>query len=142
FLLNVDKSDFLNNKTIQFTKLAAIDSIEEARSFLVDQYIEELLRQSFKSWIEEIENKGKINLKKNNFFKSTNDIELVNETFQRRHLLIHNDGVVNDLYLLNVDSSCLEDVAKGETLIIGTDYIESRISLFRKLGIILIYLFS
>lgn len=142
FLLNVDKSDFLTSKTIQFSKLAAIGSIEEARSFLVDQYIEELLRQSFNSWINEIENKGKINLKKKNFFKNSNDIELVNETFQRRHLLIHNDGIVNDLYLLNVDSSCLEDIEKGKTLIVETDYIESRISLFRKLGIILIFLFS
>lgn len=142
FILNIDHSDFIEKKSITFSNLAKIGDIEEARNFLVDQYIEELLRSSFNDWINEFDKKMKINIDKLQIVKENSDLDYMNETFQRRHLLIHNDGIVNDLYLTKTKPFTTDHVEKGDSLEPTSDYILSRIKLFKKVGIILIYMYS
>lgn len=130
----------LKDKKIGYSLLKDIGSVEEAKSFLIDQYIEQLLRNSFIDWLEEFKKTIKIDLSRNSYVK--NSILLINETIQRRHLIIHNDGKVNDLYLNKIDPSLREGLTKGEQLSSDYDYINDRISTFRTFGLILIYLYG
>ena len=142
FLTNVDKSNLLEKRSIQFTDLLKIGSVHEAREFLLDQYIEELIRGSFESWVKAIDTTLKINLNQINTIRDNNDIEIMQETFQRRHLLVHNDGVVNDLYLSKIDPRIVKVEKKGEKLSTTPDYIKNRILIFQKVGGILVYRYA
>lgn len=137
----IDKVDVSNqlikDKELTFSELRDFETIEDAKIYLQDSYIDKLLRSSFEDWVKNIDDKMKLNLQGNKII--SNDIKSVVETLQRRHLIIHNDGLVNDFYLRRVDSSLLEGVKKGEKLLIGEDYITKRIGTIRKFGIILIH---
>ncbi len=141
YVNNLDISEqVLKDKKLDFKLLREIGSVEEAKSFLIDQYIEKLLRTSFNDWLNEFKDTIKIDMARNPFIK--NDIKLINETIQRRHLIIHNDGRVNDLYFNKIDHSLRENLTKGEILSSDYGYIDKRIATFRKFGLILIYLYG
>lgn len=137
YVYNLDvKNSTLNDRTLTFYDLKNIESIDDAKEFLADQYIEKLLKGSFDSWIQEL------NKKLNIYFDTPElkeDVLLVTETFQRRHLIIHNDGIVNNWYINNVDSALRKDLVKGAKLELDDDYILSRIAIIRKFGLMLIY---
>ncbi|MCG7346092.1 hypothetical protein MHZ92_18425 [Sporosarcina sp. ACRSL] len=141
FIHNLDVSNqVIKDKPLTYYDLKNIGSIEDAKTFLLDQYIENLLRNSFEEWIKELDKKVNINLHSVRELKE--EIILVTETLQRRHLIIHNDGKINDLYINKIDPSLRNNLIKGETLELDDGYIQSRISVFRKFGLILIYLYG
>ncbi|QGS68717.1 hypothetical protein CV093_10240 [Oceanobacillus sp. 143] len=94
------------------------------------------------NWIEEIEKRMKIKVTNHEVLKQNDDIDYINETFQRRHLLIHNNGEVNDLYLTKTQHFTVGGLRKGQKLDNSNEYIEEKIKLFKKVGIILVYLYS
>ena len=141
FIHNLDVSNqVIKDKPLTYDDLRNFNSVEDAKIFLLDQYIENLLRNSFDSWIVEFEDKMKINVLKIHDLKT--DINVINETFQRRHLIIHNEGIVNDLYIKKVDEKLTNNVVKGEILHLDRKYIKLRLSTFRKFGLILLYLYG
>lgn len=138
YINNYDVTNqIIKEKTLTFTDLKNFESVDDARVFLQDQFIDNLLRSSFDGWLNELEGKLKINLRKEKFI--SDDINLIIETLQRRHLIIHNDGIVNDFYIKKVSPELREDVQKGEELNLDKNYIESRIKVIRKFGLVLIY---
>lgn len=138
FIHHIDVSNqIIKDKPLNFHELKSFDTIEDAKIFLLDQYIENLLRNSFDGWLKELSEKLKIDLK--NAPELTMEIDLINETFQRRHIIVHNDGIVNDLYLKKVNSKLTKDISKGEYLDINDDYFASRIRTIRKFGLILLF---
>lgn len=140
FVQNVDQSDLIKNKQLTYSDLVKVGDIEEARMLLVDGYIEELLKLSFKSWLDEIEKKMNFKIKTNSFV--VNDIEKIFEVFQRRHLLIHNNGVVNSLYLTKVHPKLTENLEKNDSLVANEQYISDSIAMFRRFGLVLVYLYA
>lgn len=56
-----------------------------------------------------------------------------NELNERRNLLIHNDGIVNEVYLGNVDGSLRKGIKLGEKLKMNDKYIFDSINLIRQL---------
>lgn len=141
YIYSLDISNqVIKDKPLTFDDLKNFETVDDAKTFLLDQYIENLLRNSFDNWLDEIDSKMKINIKKMSELKV--EINLINETLQRRHLIIHNDGIVNDLYIKKVDSKLTSHLVKGEELELDTSYISSRIDVIRKFGLILIYLYG
>lgn len=138
YVKTMDYTDqVLKGKKIDFKTLAEIGSVDEAKAYLIDQHIETLLRASFTDWLDEIEGTLKIKVKRHPIIKE--DIKLINETIQRRHLIIHNDGVINDLYINKIDVSLRDSINKGDSLESDDEYLTERISIFRKFGLILIF---
>lgn len=127
----------LKDKKLDFILLKEIGSVEEAKTFLIDQYIEGLLRNSFQAWLEEFKKVINIDMYKLECVRES--IKYINETFQRRHIIIHNDGQVNDLYLNKIDMTLRERYKKGEYILSDYEYIDERINTFRNFGLILIY---
>ncbi|KAA0944143.1 hypothetical protein FQ087_18640 [Sporosarcina sp. ANT_H38] len=140
FIQNVDKSDFIEKKSLTYSELVKIGSVEEARIFLIDEYTEELLKKSFKYWLDEIERKLSIKVTSIEFLNQK--IEKTFEVFQRRHLLIHNNGIVNSSYLSKVHPSLISNFKKDDIIEINNKYIEDSIGLFRMFGIVILFKYA
>ncbi len=92
--------------------------VVEAMQLLMDKRVETALFQSFSKQILFFENELKVNT-----VRRIVDWDLINEAYQRRHLLAHNNGIVNTRYLRSVAGlSGVEGGKAGERLSVGWDY--------------------
>lgn len=112
----------LNAKEKQFTfdELSKFDTMDDARSYIVSWKVENLLRGSVEDWFEFFRNNLKLKLS-----VATHHAHDLTEIFQRRNLFVHNDGVVNNIYLSKVKG------AKDKTHLLN-----------KQLGVTKSYLFS
>lgn len=117
----------LNGKDKQFTfeELSNFSTIDEAKSYLVGWKIENLLRGSFEDWVDYFNSQIKLDLS----ITKKHYQELV-ENFQRRNLLVHNDGVVNKIYLSKVSPAFSKHIGVGQKLDVTKDYLFSAIDRF------------
>jgi hypothetical protein len=117
----------LNAKEKQFTfeELSNFSSLDDARSYLVSWKIENLLRGSYEDWIEYFRTQVKLELT-----VTTRHQERLVENFQRRNLFVHNDGVVNKIYLSKVAKSLTKPEMLNKKLVVSKDYLFSAIDRF------------
>ncbi|MEB7455120.1 hypothetical protein [Lysinibacillus sphaericus] len=120
-------------KSIKYSDLLDFESIEEALEHLIEQEVMEIMYGGLKSWITYF-NKAGINTKRVNAL-----LEEVNEASLRRNLVVHNDGIVNKVYLSKVDSKLIEEgISKGTRLKISKEYLESKIMIIKIYGTIIL----
>lgn len=131
YYLNIHGGDLINNKNLTFKQLKEFGDVDDARLYLVDSEIDSIFRDSFDRWFSNL--KEKLHMK-DMLAGEKETIELVNELYQRRNLLVHTDGYVNDYYIRNVPEKYRKDINKGEKLIIDYEYIVNRIKQVEKLG--------
>ncbi len=93
-LLNFYEVMFSSEIKIGLKELAKYNSIKEARDSIVDIEVDSIIRKPITDFIDWVESYLKIEI------KSTIQVwpEFV-EIIQRRHLLVHNKGIVNEQYL-------------------------------------------
>jgi hypothetical protein len=93
-------------------------NISEAMHMVMDKKVETVLFKNFTQQILFFEDDLKI--------KTANTIiswDLINEAYQRRNILVHNNGIVNDRYLKNVGAlPGVRKVKLGERLGVSGDY--------------------
>ncbi|WP_148630416.1 hypothetical protein [Bacillus sp. E214] len=135
FALSNKNPNFFNDDKIDFKTLTQIGSIDTAKEYLIDKYIESILRGSVTDWLLEL---SKIN-NKINITELSKHQPLLVEMFQRRHLLIHNNGIVNNLYLSKVDHNLTKEMVNGQELDTSKEYIKDRIKVVQEIGLLLIY---
>jgi hypothetical protein len=82
-------------KTFSLEDLESIGSIEDARAYIVDAVVEEVLREGFEKWLDFLQKKMNLSMG----YLEENKSKLI-EVFQRRNILIHNGGFVNRIYLV------------------------------------------
>jgi hypothetical protein len=111
------------DKTFTYEEIKKYDTLIELRRLHISTKIETLLRNSFLDWIKELRDKRKVPM---SFLDSTEEDILV-ETFMRRNLIVHNGGIVNNIYLSNVSPSLAKDVSLGAELELNLHYLEERI---------------
>ncbi len=119
-------------KLFSLEDLAKFGTVDDARAFYVTKRIEDILYGSFREWLSFLKNNAKLSMQ---YMES--DLDCLVETFQRRNLVVHNDGVVNALYLHNVEPSLTVDTKVGNQLRTDPDYLNQRIDLFEKNCILL-----
>lgn len=110
----------LDDKRLSFKEISALGSLEDAKSYLTDLKIEEVMRGSFETWLDFIKKHFKLQMDYIEPLRS----ELI-EIFQRRNLLVHNNGVVNAHYLKNV--SVENGVKLGSDLVVSSHYLQKAI---------------
>ncbi|WP_164219357.1 hypothetical protein [Virgibacillus sp. YIM 98842] len=132
---NYPASININKKTLTLSEIEKIGSIEEAKNYLVEQHVTDIMRQSNESWIKHIKSNFSITLE-----KELQDYEkIINEVFNRRNLIVHGGGEVNNIYLTKVDEKLREGIKKGDKIKIDKEYILSSIDIFRVYGLSLMY---
>lgn len=119
-------------KTIKYRDLMDFESIDEALEHLIENEVIDIMYGGFKSWISYL-NKAGVNTKKIDFFT-----EEINEAYSRRNLFVHNDGIINNVYLNKVSKEYSQDVAKGQRLSISEDYLTKTVNNVKIFGVILL----
>jgi hypothetical protein len=115
------RPEYINNseRNLTFSELIELNSIENAREFMIEKEVESVLRKSHSEHFDYLENKLNMPLRKNlpvwdKFIEIT----------ERRNLFVHCDGVVSSQYLKvcekhNVD---LSDIKVNQRLSIDPEY--------------------
>jgi hypothetical protein len=97
--------------------LKKCNDINEAIHILIDQKVEAVLFKNFTKQIMYFENELKITANK------IISWDLINEAYQRRNILVHNNGIVNRRYLKSVGAlPGFNEVKIGERLNVSEDY--------------------
>ncbi|RJP54143.1 MAG: hypothetical protein C4586_00375, partial [Anaerolineaceae bacterium] len=81
-------------KVFSLLDLKSFNTIEHARTYLIDTLVENILRGSFDDWLQFLKNRLKLSC---GYLDANYDC--LTEAFQRRNLLVHNGGIVNNIYL-------------------------------------------
>ena len=105
---------YLDKQQISFSEIANC-GIDEVRKKIVYREVDAIMRQSYTEWFKLFESHG---LK---FDSCKEELESLKEIYARRNILVHNAGVVNEIYLKNVPKST---VSKGEYLYATNRYLK------------------
>lgn len=119
-------------KTIKYRDLMDFESIDEALDHLIENEVIDIMYGGFKSWIYYL-NKAGVNTKKIDFLT-----EVINEAYSRRNLFVHNDGIINNVYLNKVSKEYSQDVVKGQRLSISEDYLIKAVNNVKIFGVIIL----
>lgn len=120
--LNPDAWDKDNKLT--FGDLKSLGSIDDARKFLIDMKIDSLMWGGFEDWFRYLTQHAKLSAS----YVVKNRDQLT-EVFQRRNVMVHNNGLVHTSYLNKVDSKLRKDVSIGDPLPVTPDYLSKAIDL-------------
>ncbi|MFB7159562.1 hypothetical protein [Lysinibacillus sp. NPDC056232] len=121
-----------NEKSIKYRDLMDFESLDEALEHLIEIEVIDIMYGGFKSWISYL-NKAGVNTKKIDLFT-----EVINEAYSRRNLFVHNDGVINNVYLNKVSKEYSQKVTKGQRLSISEDYLNKAVHNVKIFGVILL----
>jgi hypothetical protein len=124
-----------DERVLSLSELRAIGSIEDAENHLIDREVDALLRDSIEKQLEYFSSKRiRVNLDEIEKYKNN-----IIEIFQRRNLIVHNDGVVNKIYLSRISKELQEsEVKEGERLSVKDTYLNNAIDSIYLCGITLI----
>jgi hypothetical protein len=113
------KPEILRSADIKysFSDLEPFSTVDEFRHHFVENMADALLRGGFDDWMEWFDKKRKIKVE-----GVTENADALVEIFQRRHLLVHNGGVVNRFYLSKVSGDSVPAV--GQQLGVGSNYLK------------------
>jgi hypothetical protein len=112
-----------------FRELDAFASLEDFRAFCADKMAEGLLRGGLEDWLDWFGARHKVDVP-----GVTDCPEEFQEIFQRRHLLVHNGGLVNGIYLAKMAGR--QDLPKaGELLYVTRSYLLDALDVLTSAGI-------
>jgi hypothetical protein len=114
----------LTQKTLTLEDLESFKSIAEARQYLLDLRIDEIMRGSVDDWVRFLKSTAKLNAA----YLEPDYPRLV-EIFQRRNVFVHNNGRANAIYLNKVESDLRKGVSLGGELRVSSTYLSKAIDL-------------
>lgn len=121
-------------RVLSLADLRALGSVEDAENQLIEKEIDSLLRDTIEKQLDYFSSKRiKVNLDQLVDYKN----RLV-EIFQRRNIIVHNDGIVNKIYLSRVSKEVLDSEAQdGKRLDVTEEYLNKAIETIYLSGVIL-----
>jgi hypothetical protein len=111
--------------------LLKCDNLQDVKELMIDANIENIMYGSFDNWFQFLQQKMKLDvgiLSKNK--------EAVIEVFQRRNLLVHNNGIVNQRYLKGVGKS---NYRIGDKILISEEYLTQAITMLKLIGLNIVF---
>lgn len=133
-LLSFPGSGGIENKSLTLSEINSLGTMENAFHHLIDSEVESIMRKKYEDWIEYF--KKNMNIKTEVLDQNNN---LIVEITQRRNLFVHNEGIVNSIYLKKVDPSLSTDYKLGSKIKITDEYLYKSIDLIEHVGIILAF---
>jgi hypothetical protein len=113
------------DKTLSLEDLKKFGSVDDARVYLIEKKVTDLMRGSFSDWISFFKERTGLSMS----YLSPYMNKLI-EACERRNLLVHNNGIVNSIYLSKVDSDLRKERNKGDTITLTRKYLDERIDFF------------
>lgn len=125
YLLESYPQAYLSEKSITYSELVSFDSdLDEIKEKFINKEVEEFMRLPLSDWYKSFEN-----MHKAKFYFENNEFSQFKEIYYRRNLVVHNQGIVNEVYKKNIPDSTLE---LGERLCVNEDYLEQAFLIARK----------
>jgi hypothetical protein len=112
----------IKEKTLTLEDLRRIGSVTEAESYLISLRVDEIMWGSLEDWLKFLRNTVKLSMG----YLSTEEDTLV-EIFQRRNVIVHNNGTVHHSYMSKVAESLRTEIRAGQKLFVTTTYLKSSI---------------
>jgi hypothetical protein len=109
-------------KMFSYEDLAEFKSIEDARSHHILSKIDGILRGPLDEWITCLKAKPGLSM---SYLKD--DQPFLDETFQRRNVIVHNGGAANSIYLAKVAEDQRHGISAGTDLTPTRSYLNERI---------------
>jgi hypothetical protein len=116
-------------KEFSLSDLTEIGSIDDARRLLAERRVDAFMRRGVTDW-----SKWSENTLGRSFQDLCLDYDRFNEALQRRHIVVHNGGLVSRLYLERVPSTFPEHPKLGSDLPITTEYMGHALDELEVLG--------
>lgn len=117
FILKKYPKIYLSDKSITYSELLSLDSgIDSIKETLVDKEIDSLMRKPISEWYRLLEEKQKVCF---NIDEDTHNDFI--EIYYRRNIIVHNQGIVNEVYKNNTNSET--DI--GDSITVYSDYLEN-----------------
>ena len=120
------------DKVFSFDDLKNFNSVEDARTYLIEKKVNDLMRKSFTDWISFFKDKTGLSMS-----YLTPYMDTLVETCERRNLLVHNAGIVNTIYLSKVSLSLRKGKKKDDRLHLSRQYLDDRIDYFEKYSLLI-----
>lgn len=124
----------LNEKKITFGQVEVFCTIEDLKETLIQEELENIMRGNFQSWLKYITDKLSCDLS----WVNSNESEIV-KIFQIRNILVHNGGIINEIFLRNTNLTGCRDSMLGEMYKIDNKIFNEAYDLLYKAGIIIAY---
>jgi hypothetical protein len=114
-------------KLFSFEDLEKVESIEDARNHHILSKIEGILRGPLEEWITYLRANLKLSM---GYLKD--DQPFLDETFQRRNVIVHNGGAANSIYLRKVPEDKRNGINIGTDLTPARSYLNEQIDRFEQ----------
>lgn len=114
-----------DDTAILWKNLRVHESVDEAFQSIIDKRVENMLRESVGDWIKFSRDRLGLSCS----YVET-DLNTLVEIYQRRNLVVHNNGVVNSLYMSNVSQEYRNRVRIGQRLRVDEDYFSTACDIY------------
>lgn len=119
----------LDKKVVSYKILEMSDSIKDVKNHLIDDEVASMMYKSVGEWIEYLKKNLKLKLE-----YVIGALPQLTEIIARRNLIVHNEGVVNTIYLNLVDEKYTSELNVGDVLGVDRQYISDAIDLIENIG--------
>jgi hypothetical protein len=120
---------------VAWSEIEAYPSLDAVRSHFIEERVNQLMWSGFDDWMKWLENQLKINYRD----ASLDPVGII-EVFQRRHIIVHNGGLVSAQYLAKIVDASTAGLTIGSPLPVDIKYLDSALDQLTILGVSLIYL--
>lgn len=117
----------VKEKTLTLEDLRKIGSIDEAENYLITLRVDEIMWGGYEDWIKYLRSTVKISMG----YIAEDEPRLI-EIFQRRNVLVHNNGIVNPTYIAKIEPLLRQGIQVGQELQIDRAYVDAAIDLIER----------
>lgn len=118
-----------DEKRFSLKQIASYDSLEDVQDAAIAYRVYQLLQGSLEDWSKWLDQGSHLGIKLKNLAISYDDLQ---EIIQRRHVIVHNGGVVSAQYLEKISTA--EGLCVGEPLQVTDGYLENALDHLDSLG--------
>ena len=121
----------LDEKSVSYKMMSEIGDIEEIKNFLIDQEISNKMYESVEEWKKFFQRSIKLKL-----ISWNDNFDHLKEIIARRNLFVHNNGIINNIYISLVKDADTSSI--GKQIGISREYIDDAINTIEYLGMALV----
>ena len=124
-----------DTRLLSLNELRNLGSIQEAEAHLISKEVESVIREDLEGQLDYFAKRLKVDLT-----PLHESIPEITEAFQRRNILVHNNGIVNNIYLSRVDKSLVEryGLKAGSSVTVDFGYLRDAIECLFLVGTVVL----
>ena len=121
----------LDTKSVSYKMLLEFENVDTIKNYLIEQEVINKMYDSLEEWKKFFQKQLKLEL-----LSWDKSFQKLQEVMARRNLFVHNNGIINNIYINLVKDSASDKI--GKYVGVDKDYIDSAIDLIEYNGISLV----